>query len=40
MTLESLEEDAIDIYKRGGLKDLEDIPGVGKVSPKRSRNSF
>jgi len=25
-----LEEDAIDIYKRGGLKDLEDIPGVGK----------
>ncbi len=30
MTLESLEEDAIDIYKRGGLKDLEDIPGVGK----------
>lgn len=28
-TLESLAEDVGDIYKRGGLKELEDIPGVG-----------
>jgi len=29
-TLESLEEEAEDIYKKGGLKALEEIPGVGK----------
>jgi DNA polymerase (family 10) len=29
-TLESLEEDVTGIYKRGGLKALEKIPGVGK----------
>lgn len=30
MALEALEEDAANIYKRGGLKAVEDIPGVGK----------
>jgi len=30
MSLEGLEEDVKDIYKRGGLKELEEIPGVGK----------
>jgi len=30
ITLETLEEDVEDVYKRGGLKALEDIPGVGK----------
>ncbi|MFA5355683.1 MAG: DNA polymerase/3'-5' exonuclease PolX [Candidatus Paceibacterota bacterium] len=30
MTLESLEEDINDVYERGGLKDLEDMKGVGK----------
>jgi len=30
LTLESMEEDVEDIYGRGGLKALEDIPGVGK----------
>jgi DNA polymerase (family 10) len=30
LTLESLEEDVRDIYKKGGIKALEDIPGVGK----------
>ena len=29
ITLEALEEDVWDIYKKGGLKALEDIPGVG-----------
>lgn len=29
LAIEGLEEDAADIYKRGGLKELEDIPGVG-----------
>jgi DNA polymerase (family 10) len=30
ITLETLEEDVEEIYKRGGLKSLEGIPGVGK----------
>ena len=30
ITLESLEEDVADIYKKGGRKALEKIPGVGK----------
>lgn len=30
ITLETLEEDVREIYKKGGLKALEDIPGVGK----------
>jgi len=30
ITLESLEEDIEEIYKKGGLKGLEEIPGVGK----------
>jgi len=30
MGLEGLEEDAREIYDRGGLKELEEIPGVGK----------
>jgi DNA polymerase (family 10) len=30
IALESLEEDVKDIYKRGGLEVLEEIPGVGK----------
>jgi DNA polymerase (family 10) len=30
ITLETLEEDVEDIYKKGGLKALEEIPGVGK----------
>jgi DNA polymerase (family 10) len=30
MTLESLEEDINDVYERGGLKELEDMKGVGK----------
>jgi DNA polymerase (family 10) len=30
ITLETLEEDVEEIYKRGGLKALEGIPGVGK----------
>ncbi|MDP2910209.1 MAG: DNA polymerase/3'-5' exonuclease PolX [bacterium] len=30
MGLEGLEEDAEEIYNRGGLKELEEIPGVGK----------
>jgi len=30
ITLETLEEDVEDIYKKGGLKALEKIPGVGK----------
>jgi len=30
MNLEALEEDVKNIYKRGGLKELEKIPGVGK----------
>lgn len=30
ITLESLEEDVKEIYKKGGLKALEEIPGVGK----------
>ncbi|MBZ9577450.1 DNA polymerase/3'-5' exonuclease PolX [Patescibacteria group bacterium] len=30
ITLESLEEDVEEIYKKGGLKGLEEIPGVGK----------
>ncbi len=30
ITLETLEEDVEEIYKKGGLKALEDIPGVGK----------
>jgi DNA polymerase (family 10) len=30
ITLETLEEDVKDIYKKGGLKALEEIPGVGK----------
>jgi len=29
-SIESLEEDAEDIYKKGGLKALEDIPAIGK----------
>jgi len=29
ITLETLEEDVLDIYKKGGLRALEDIPGVG-----------
>jgi DNA polymerase (family 10) len=29
ITLETLEKDVLDIYKKGGLKALEDIPGVG-----------
>ncbi len=28
--LEGMEEDVEDIYKRGGIKELEEIPGVGK----------
>ena len=30
ITLETLEEDIEDVYKRGGIKALEEIPGVGK----------
>ena len=30
VTLETLEEDVEEIYKKGGIKDLEEIPGVGK----------
>ena len=30
VTLESLEEDIEEIYKKGGIKALEEIPGVGK----------
>ncbi len=30
IALEGMEEDVEDIYKRGGIKDLEEIPGVGK----------
>ncbi|MBL7142275.1 MAG: DNA polymerase/3'-5' exonuclease PolX [Candidatus Pacebacteria bacterium] len=30
IALESMEEDVEDIYRRGGIKDLEEIPGVGK----------
>jgi len=30
ITLETIEESIEDIYKRGGLKSLEEIPGVGK----------
>lgn len=30
ITLETMEEDAGSIYRRGGLRALEDIPGVGK----------
>ena len=30
ISLDALEEDAAEIYKRGGLKTLEKIPGVGK----------
>jgi DNA polymerase (family 10) len=30
ITLETLEEDVGDIYKKGGLKAIEEIPGVGK----------
>jgi len=30
ITLETLEEDVEDIYKKGGLKAIENIPGVGK----------
>jgi len=30
ITLETLEEDVEDIYKKGGIKKLEEIPGVGK----------
>ncbi|HOK00611.1 MAG TPA: DNA polymerase/3'-5' exonuclease PolX [Candidatus Pacearchaeota archaeon] len=30
MAIEGLEEDVEDIYKRGGIKELEKIPGVGK----------
>ena len=30
LTLETLEEDIKDIYRKGGLKALEEIPGVGK----------
>jgi DNA polymerase (family 10) len=30
ITLETLEEDVLSIYKKGGIKALEEIPGVGK----------
>lgn len=30
ITIDTLDEDVEDIYKRGGIKELEDIPGVGK----------
>ena len=30
ITLETLEEDVEEIYKKGGIKTLEDVPGVGK----------
>jgi DNA polymerase (family X) len=30
LALQGLEEDVADIYKRGGIKSLEEIPGVGK----------
>ena len=30
ITLESLEEDIEEIYKKGGIEGLEEIPGVGK----------
>jgi len=30
MAIEDLEEDVVDIYQKGGLKALEDIPGVGQ----------
>ena len=30
LTLETLEEDVEDIYKKGGIRALEEIPGVGK----------
>ncbi len=29
-SIEALEDDLEDIYRRGGLKALEDIPGVGE----------
>ena len=29
-SIEALDEDVKDVYKKGGLSDLEDIPGVGK----------
>lgn len=34
-TIEAMTEDAGEIYKKGGLKDLEEIPGVGKGIAKR-----
>lgn len=30
ITLETMEEDVEEIYKKGGIKELEEIPGVGK----------
>ena len=33
ITLETLEEDIEEIYKKGGLKALKEIPGVGKALP-------
>jgi DNA polymerase (family 10) len=35
ITLETLEEDVEDIYKKGGIKKLEEIPGVGKSIAKK-----
>ncbi len=35
VTLETLEKDVEDIYKKGGLKSLEKIPGVGKSIAKK-----
>ena len=35
IALEGMEEDVEDIYKRGGIKDLEEIPGVGKSIAKK-----
>jgi len=30
LSIESLRDDVIDIYRTGGIKALEEIPGVGK----------
>jgi DNA polymerase (family 10) len=30
ITIDTLEEDVADVYRRGGMKELENIPGVGK----------
>jgi len=35
ITLETLEEDVEEIYKRGGIRALEEIPGVGKSIAKK-----